>query len=375
MNNTKQEKKEKAKKIAKKVLDVICYIFSALFILLMSVVALQSCKTASGTSAEGLTQSVPNLSSTKWRFNEHIDASGVRGWSVDFELESGTRYYGFDLDSGELGYLDNDDNVYTAYANVWEDDNYRTIVFYGSYDSYNYDNATLIAWLEDNALQVNVLEKFTFNKAFNYNAPLGISLGQQFGGNVSQAQQTIAGGIYRFILNTGLFYSNGSFFDAIVIDYLNAGVCTFDIGGILRNGTQDNLAYFALGYRRAGQSTIDFINYRDNLVGYKENATLSYMTTSSTWINDEYRFITLYSTLNNDTRVKLNGFNNNNQNAYNGSSVGNEVNNVFTLVASAFTGLIPILGVYLLPGITLGTLLFLPLVAMLVFVIIKTIKK
>lgn len=48
---------------------------------------------------------------------------------------------------------------------------------------------------------------------------------------------------------------------------------------------------------------------------------------------------------------------------------------VFTLIAGAFTGLVPLFEVQLLPYLTIGTLLFVPLVVLLIFAILKVLNK
>lgn len=49
--------------------------------------------------------------------------------------------------------------------------------------------------------------------------------------------------------------------------------------------------------------------------------------------------------------------------------------NVFTLMSSAFAGLASILGISILPGITIGLLLFIPLIVVIIISVIKIIKK
>lgn len=421
-----KQQRAKLKENALKVLHVLCYILSGLFLLTLLISGLQSCggKTATGTSAETIddytyTYTAPQfVKETNYQFmanspeqyyawltetlgehelpqdsNKYDYYACAEDTYIEFTDTDGNKYgannirfhYAVHTDGvGNTGwlldYVDLCIKVTTpvgtsAYTNVyvWCATNSNTGLVVFSQGKFTMPVKIDLPYVFDYTEVSNKHEVFEFNKVFNYNAPLGLGLTQQFGANISYA--TDIGGIYRITINTGRFLSNNSFYDAIVVDYLNAGACTYQIDGVLRNGTQDNLSYFALGYRREGESLIDFINYRDNANGYKDNSAITYVISSTTWVNDSYRYITLYDSLSHEVEIKLNSFNNNNQNAYNGSSVGNEVTNVFTLVASAFTGLLPILSVYILPSVTLGTLLFVPLVATIVFVIIKTIKK
>lgn len=57
------------------------------------------------------------------------------------------------------------------------------------------------------------------------------------------------------------------------------------------------------------------------------------------------------------------------------TSVQGNMGDVFALFTSAFSGLAGLFSITILPGITIGMLLFLPLVAIIVFAIIKIIKK
>lgn len=58
-----------------------------------------------------------------------------------------------------------------------------------------------------------------------------------------------------------------------------------------------------------------------------------------------------------------------------GSNVNGEIGDVFTLISGAFSGLTGLFSIGILPGITFGMLLFIPLVAGVVFAIVKIIKK
>lgn len=371
MTNNK-DKKSKFKHIAVKVVNIIAYILSALFVLLMTVVGLQSCKDSKATAVNADVLPIANLSKTKWHFNEYIDVSSEFSVVVNFQLDSGSTFTGITSTNEYLLYDYSNDSDIVYASEGWDDSNYQYITIV---DGEDVDNEQFIEWLYNNATNLTILTNFVFNKTFNYNAPLGLGIAQQYGGNISLAPTTIVGGIYRFTYNVGQFYSNGSLYNQIVIDYLNAGACYYDVNGVIRQGTSDMLSYFALGYKRLDNGLIDFVNYRDNLIGTLNGNSVTYTAQASTWVNDSYRYLTLYQTFSNEMRVKVEAFNNNNQSEYSGVVYNSETNNVFTLLASAFTGLIPVLSIAVLPGISLGILLFIPLVATLIFAIIKIIKK
>lgn len=60
---------------------------------------------------------------------------------------------------------------------------------------------------------------------------------------------------------------------------------------------------------------------------------------------------------------------------YSNSSLDGNTANLFSLFSSAFSGIASILAIQVLPGFTLGILLFVPLVAIIVFALIRIIKK
>lgn len=60
-------------------------------------------------------------------------------------------------------------------------------------------------------------------------------------------------------------------------------------------------------------------------------------------------------------------------NTMGGISVGLE--NVFTLIGSSFSGLIPLLNITIVPGITIGLLVFIPLIITIILVILRLVKK
>lgn len=58
-----------------------------------------------------------------------------------------------------------------------------------------------------------------------------------------------------------------------------------------------------------------------------------------------------------------------------GGDVGSGYENFFTLIAQAFRSIASVLGIYVLPGITLGTLIFIPLVASIVLFVVWLVKR
>lgn len=264
---------------------------------------------------------------------------------------------------------DSDDYLIQRVSDNPFSNTYQVINGYLQCNNYLLDNEVLSKYFK----QINIVD-FVFNKDFNFNAPLGLNLSNYFGGSTSMATLIPGAGIYRITYDLPLFYSNGYVYDGIAIDYAGAHGNHFLINNNLVLGDEGALSYFALGFRRAGTSTFDFVNYRDTsqYQNLSTDIVHTYMLQTSTWVNDAWRYITFLSPLSDTQNVKINAFNNNNQ--YNGG-IYNGGDNVFTLIASAFTGLMPLLSTMILPNITIGMLLLIPLVVMLVFAIIKIIKK
>lgn len=373
------EKKQKIKEKAKKIVNIICYILSICFVGLMLLTGLQSCKHASSVSAESETPLVSDLSLTTWRFNDVINVNFTATFDINFEDDytieqsfyynalalsnNGTMIYK-QINSGNTIAYDNEDRfIYTPTC--------QTIYINGGDDV---TNETLISWLQQNATLLTELTTFVFNKDFNYNAPLGLNLSNYFGGSTTMA--THVGAIYRFTINTGLFLSNGKLYDKIVIDYMDSGGCYFLINSTLTLGTSGMLTYHALGFGISGTNTYDFVNYRDQSqyikVGTGE-VPHTYYESSSTWVNDSWRYLTFSRKLSNDENITLNKFNNNNQ--YVPSEVGTGDGNIFNLFTSVFQSIAPILAVTILPNLTIGILIFIPLVVGIIIFIIDKIKK
>lgn len=57
------------------------------------------------------------------------------------------------------------------------------------------------------------------------------------------------------------------------------------------------------------------------------------------------------------------------------SNTGNNLLNVFNLVRMGWNGIFPILSMEILPGLYLGTLIFIPFVFMIIFAVIKLFKR
>lgn len=228
---------------------------------------------------------------------------------------------------------------------------------------------------------------FTFNKVFNYNAPWYTSLGSSYiqsGTTIMEPWVYNTGWAYKREdrLDVGYFLSGGQVFNRIVIESkisVNGDLAFLydSASGKQYNAPENDWIYLNLYYENTDNNTRIIVNYRDLITGYDSTLGLPWSAydDTTTWVNDDYRQIVFLGYLDEKLVTSINAFNNNNQTSVSGNIVGADTTNVFTLVGSAFTGLLPVLNTMLLPGITIGMLMFVPLVAMLVFAIIRIIKK
>lgn len=441
-----KQQRAKLKENALKVLHVICYILSGLFLLTLLISGLQSCrgkKGATSVSAETIDEytyvyKAPQfVQSTDYQFmansreqyyawltetlggrtlpqdsNKYDYYACAEDTYIEFTDTDGNKYGANNIrfhyaihDDGAgntgwlLDYVDLCIKVNTpantsAYTNVyvWCATNSNTGLVVFSRGTFTMPVKVELPYVFDYTEVRKQSLAFEFNKAFNYNAPLGITIEQVYStpsaGNNNLDNWTtltsktengitiITSGYYEYDL--GGFYSNGIYYEkirayyAITLDYCE---------GVNTNGVrvptpvkENALIYYNLRYVIGNTEVIVNKHDRDVMTGVS-NTQFWYYKNSSTWINDAFRYIKLVTPLNDDIRVKLYAFNNNNQYSY-GLPAGEDVgNNVFTLIATSFSGILPILSVAILPGITIGMLIFVPLVVTIIWAIISIIKK
>lgn len=390
-NEKKQQQRIKAKKKCVKILNISCYIGTILLVLLLLLTGLTQCKGASSVSAETTTQ-VSNLSQTRWLLNDEIDVTSDFDYRVNFSVESGTGFSEIICYDGSLAYSYSDEDtwVYTdGYG--WDGVSYKTLEFYDNIGSLNYTNQNLISWLILNGTLVSEVDYFEFNKTFNYNAPLGstlFSVGSKLeSGNWVNYTDETDGYAHLYI---GDFESGGSQYNGLVIHYsrqsANNQVYIYnsetDSTYTLENGT---LIYTELWYvvfsnplnpSYDNLTKRDIVNKRDIIWYYSEVYGLPGYgySNSTTWVVDNFRYLTIKGGYRNAVeRNQLYSFNNNNQ--YTPANIGTGDANVFNLFSNVFTAVAPILSIMILPNITIGMLVFIPLVAALIFFIIHIIKK
>ena len=312
-NETKKhEQREKAKKKCIKILNISCYIGAILLVLLLLLTGLQSCKSNKGYSsviAESLPQ-VENLARTTWHFNDNIDnALGQYDqdyWQVAFQTQAGTHYTYIYIDDYTMRYQNPSGEPYWCYTAQygWDGVSGQNITFYGDYNYLNYNNAEFIDFLTKSATLVNPLTMFTFNEQFNYNAPLGLNVGQAglpflndlAWVNTSEiippatAQETTA------TLLLLPFYANGRLYNAIkshfVIARSNNSLYTEDNKEVVQQ-VKDNLPvydYMAFAYIEGSSvAYADVVNIRNTTQKEYAGDPVNVYQYDTTWINDGYR--------------------------------------------------------------------------------------
>lgn len=375
MKKLNKKQKEHIKKVFVKMINIFCYICTGILAVFLLIATLQSCRAKSlkGVSAESLPQ-LNNLSHTSWVLNEVIADTEPVHYYLNFENSADTLYSGIGS-SGDTIYYQYGTTRPTAYdfdtGWAYQSDRYLYII-----DGVDVDNVALINWFYQNGVLQNEISYFTFNKDFNYNAPLNVSVTSPYGVSVSGGVDV--GTLYKkLVINTGWFVSNGNYYNSIEFWYQITDGMYFDYGNNqYKQGPSSMYTYWCTYYVNSSTNIMTTVNQRDSVAFMPTSTTYGYyQANSSTWQVDSYRHITFLDLLNESTRDGLESFNNNNQNSYSGNVISGDINNIFTLIASAFTAWLPVMSTYLLPGITIGTLLFIPLVALLVFAIIRVIKK
>lgn len=231
-------------------------------------------------------------------------------------------------------------------------------------------------------------ETFTFAKDWNFNsfAQPNYATGEVLPRAKYPVSAWITNNVDRDInVVTPWFESNGMMFNNIEVIYKPATDYIYidDGSGTYRtypsNVANSQYTYF---YQMV---------YRNSYSGYSKvvcarssysNSGNTYYNYEPIWVGDGYRvlkftmqldskstFYELLSIINVDSIESINnGFVINNN-----GDIG--LGNVFTLIGQAFAGLVPIMSISIVPGITIGLLLFLPLITGIIILIIWIVKR
>lgn len=242
---------------------------------------------------------------------------------------------------------------------------------------------------DNNPFSAWAVNPLSGDPAVNYDggAPWLLYTGNPSGSGATTAQTALSTDYA-----VGSFYVNGNpsqTFDTIRVVTLNL---TTDNAFIL-NGSTDAVQISADQYAR-GAFMVSEVQYRNSqtsasikvynfgLTSAKLNGQDINALTSGSWLNVGYRSILWTGggdlTINGYTAPASWWLENNalsSASAVSTMILGNSSTGVFGLLASAFTCWGSIFGLALVPGLTIGTLLFVPLVVLVIFSIIKLLQK
>lgn len=142
---------------------------------------------------------------------------------------------------------------------------------------------------------------------------------------------------------------------------------------------------FYLAYENTNTNVSHAVIYVNQVIRDTNNGTAIYLN-SYRWTNEVYKNITIldkdfkhntnfYTQTTLDLMSVLNNGNNNQIGNITNYTLGTSNNNVFVWLRGAFSSLTDIFAISLLPGVTIGILIFLPMVVTIIIVIFKLIKK
>lgn len=212
---------------------------------------------------------------------------------------------------------------------------------------------------------------FTFENEINYNALYDYSTSSAF----------VAGTADTKIIDAGWFYSNGLAFNQIKIYYIDAYATRYISNtGDIEYMQTTGFSYFSnMTYKNTATELEITVNSRiyGTYTDSSDNVQY-YLNNSSKWSNQDYRELVFASPLtpaNNDSLSKFNTGLGQGYIEYNGSTDSIGLGSVFTLIGSAFSAVAGFLAIQIMPGLSLGLLLFAPLIVGIIIAVIWIVKR
>lgn len=221
---------------------------------------------------------------------------------------------------------------------------------------------------------------YTMSAQINYYMPYtqNIETGLVFDNSVLSAEWVKR---YTLIENKP-FYSNGFVFDTIKLVYRNAYNKVFIIYDNVKKLITDStgIAYYSeMVYENSVTGLSVVVNNRDYAAATDNNNLIMLYQRSSNWVNTSYRVLKFFDTPFTSQFEALNNFNNlaygSDWYADNNVSTDVGLGAVFGLITTAFSSMVPLFAIQIVPGITIGLLLFLPLIAGVIVLIIWVVKR
>ena len=175
------------------------------------------------------------------------------------------------------------------------------------------------------------------------------------------------------------FYSGGYVFDTIRFWYGNANGLYYNDNGVLKQWNSYGYATFEWVEYVNSATNLTIAVYQRTLTSEQgSNFSVMAYNLGGKWISEYYKEIRFFEDINDIEITKLSKFNNS---SYSGGigqyTPTNDIGlgNVFALLSQAFTAWVPIFAIQIVPGITIGLLLFLPLIAGVIVLIIWVVKR
>lgn len=390
---------------SKKPLMILSVVFNLLMILIIIIGCSKNKKTMSVSALTN--EDIGTLAQTSWRINEPINDFSIFSddgntffvkYYANYNLSPGTLYvsltftrtttpegpagiYAYNISGNYITdggvqrthyfYLRNNAAHETFMANEFE--------FQGYFLNNEYENETLMSWFVNNATLLNDFKPttFKFNDTLNYNAPYAMNIDSMFVNQYWEDVQTL--GVDK-IYDFPYFTSNGQLFNRIRLYYFNANGTQYkkDDGTFTINTNTNTAYYFFMQYINTDNDYRIEVNNRQFEVGFVSatSGTQTYLVKGSYWVNEEYKSLHFRDALTPEQRNHLAQFNSaSNITGFVGSTDEVGLGNTFALISQGFGGLTNIFKIQLLPNITIGLLLFLPLVVTIIIVIIKLVKR
>lgn len=279
--------------------------------------------------------------------------------------------YGDSVDEINIRYQLSDTNINETFYNIKAGD----FIYFNSEDLERYNTNNNVNWLFDN----NILRPYEdidirFNNLINPFGPVGNNYDYIYKNDISGNK----------LLFKGLFKDlTGQLYKSINIWFLDANNMSYGTSTEYKDYTGDGVYYLALYYVKLDGTEI-YVNGQDFATATSgAHVGTPIIVLSNHWISSMFQSIHIltieddsnYLTPQYDRLVALTSLNNNVNGTSYYTSGGDTGGNPFTLIGSAFSSLIPILSVSIIPGLTIGTLLLVPLVAMIVLFIVFLFKR
>lgn len=217
---------------------------------------------------------------------------------------------------------------------------------------------------------------FNFASQINYYAPYGQDIDSYFVNDADMVSSSSYS--LKVILSKQPFISGGYVFDTIRLRYQNAIANTYlDNNGNRQTwGVNGFASYSFTEYVNTATNLVVIVNERIVQPWSDGNSSGYNQTLGSKWVSKNYQSIRFFADISDIQLTSLSTLNNS---SFSGGYIVNDNNigleSAFSLIGQAFSSVTGLLTISVLPGITLGLLLFLPLIAGIIVAIIWVVKR